>query len=86
MADVLIERGRAEGRAEGGAEVLLKVLTKRWGRLSDETQQQLRRLSLEQLATLGETVLDLASPEELQTWLDNNPPEGRSARRPSGRE
>jgi len=79
-----IERiAKTEGRAEGGAEVLLKVLTKRWGRLSDETQQQLRRLSLEQLATLGETVLDLASPEELQTWLDNNPPEGRESVRSS---
>ena len=64
-------------KTEGGAEVLLKQLTKRWGRLSDDIQQQIRRLSLEQLATLGETVLDLASVQELQTWLNSHPPEGR---------
>ena len=34
--------GRTEGRTEGGATVLLKLLTKRWGPLPEELQQQIQ--------------------------------------------
>jgi hypothetical protein len=61
--------GRTEGRTEGGATVLLKQLTKRWGLLSDETQQQIRRLQFEQQAALGEALLDFHTVKDLQDWL-----------------
>jgi hypothetical protein len=61
--------GRAEGRAEGGGTVLLKVLSRRWGTLPEELQQQIRRLSLEQQAALGEAVFDFHTVHDLQTWL-----------------
>jgi len=61
--------GRAEGRAQGGATVLLKHLSKRWGRLPEETQQQIQRLRIEELADLGEAMLDFRSLHDLQTWL-----------------
>lgn len=61
--------GRAEGRAQGGATVLLKHLSKRWGRLPEETQQQIQGLRIEELADLGEAMLDFRSLHDLQTWL-----------------
>ena len=66
-----VERiAKDEGRTEGGATVLLKVLTKRWGLLSEETQQQIRRLPLEEQAALGEALLDFQCLQDLQEWLD----------------
>ncbi len=56
-------------KAEGGATVLLKHLSKRWGRLPEEVQQQIQRLRIEELADLGEAMLDFRSLQDLQTWL-----------------
>jgi len=61
--------GRAEGRAEGGATVLLKVLSRRWGTLPEELEQQIRGLSIEQQAALGEAVFDFHTVHDLQAWL-----------------
>ena len=66
--------GRAEGRAEGGAAVLLKLLTKRWGVVPEETQQQVRSLPLQQQAALGEALLDFRTVQDLQTWLSDHLP------------
>ena len=68
----ILEEGRVEGRVEGGATVLLKQLTKRWGSLSEELQQQIRRLPLDQLAGLGEALLDFDSVQDLEAWLEAN--------------
>jgi hypothetical protein len=62
--------GRTEGRTEGGAVVLLKQLGKRWGLLDDDIQQQIRCLKFEQLAALGEALLDFRSLQDLEDWLD----------------
>jgi len=68
-----VERiAKSEGLSEGGAVILLKLLTKRWGVLSEETQQAIRRLPLEEQATLGEALLDFHCVEDLQAWLDQN--------------
>ncbi len=68
-----VERiAQSELRSEGGATVLLKLCTKRWGALSEETQQAIRRLPLEEQATLGEALLDFHCLEDLQEWLGQN--------------
>jgi hypothetical protein len=64
--------GRTEGRSEGGATVLLKQLTKRWGLLSEETQQHIRRLPLDDQAALGEALLDFHTAQDLEIWLDDH--------------
>jgi predicted transposase YdaD len=61
--------GRTEGRTEGGALVLLKQMAKRWGMLPEDLQQQIRRLSLEQQAALGEAVLDFDTVKDVESWL-----------------
>ena len=59
-------------KSEGGATVLLKFFTKRWGALSEEIQQQIRRLPLEEQATLGEALLDFDTAQDLEIWLDDH--------------
>ena len=59
-------------KSEGGATVLLKLLTKRWGALSEEIQQAIRRLPLEEQATLGEALLDFHTAQDLEIWLDDH--------------
>jgi len=74
MADVTsVERlAKAEGKAEGGAMVLLKPLSKLWGPLPDDVQEQIRRLSIDQLSALGEAIFDFHSLDDLQAWLVDN--------------
>jgi hypothetical protein len=68
-----VERiAKAEGKAEGGATVLLKPLAKLCGPLPEDVQQRIHRLSIEQLASLGEALLDFGSLTDLQSWLDAN--------------
>ena len=65
-----IAEGKAEGIAEGGAAVLLKPLAKLCGPLPEDIRQRIQRLSIEQLAALGEALLDFHALADLQSWLD----------------
>jgi len=59
-------------KAEGTAVVLLKQLGKRWGLMPEEVQQHIRCLTFDQLAALGEALLDFDSLDDLQVWLEAN--------------
>jgi predicted transposase YdaD len=61
--------GRNEGRTEGEATVILRLARRRWGAIAATTEEQIRRLSAEQLENLAEVFLDLGSPAELDGWL-----------------
>jgi predicted transposase YdaD len=65
-------RGRQEGRQEEGRSLILKLLTRRVGELSPEVTTQIEALSIEQLETLGEALLDFSKPEDLANWLNDN--------------
>ena len=68
-------RGRLEGRQEGRAEacsVALRLLNRRCGSLSEATTAQVQALSLEQLETLAEDLLDFTGPQDLTAWLAAN--------------
>ncbi|MDJ0662325.1 MAG: DUF4351 domain-containing protein, partial [Crocosphaera sp.] len=41
----------------------------RFGQLSEDYLTQIRGLSVEQLETLGDALLDFESEEDLQQWL-----------------
>jgi len=76
-----LEQGRLEGRLEGKLEgrlegqraealsFVLRLLTRRLGTLPTETQQQIAQLSLTQLETLGEDLLDFSDSAALQLWF-----------------
>jgi Domain of unknown function (DUF4351) len=66
-----LQEGRQEGRQEGEARLVLRLLTRRMGELSPEVRSQIQSLSLPQLDSLGETLLDFSNPSDLQDWLSS---------------
>jgi predicted transposase YdaD len=77
------ERGVAKGRREGeqtGAlkeaqALILRLLTRRIGSVAPEALVQVQSLSLAQLESLGEALLDFSQPDDLMNWLNR----GRSS-------
>lgn len=71
-----IERGLAQGRLEGrrseALSIILRQLARRVGSLPNETQEKIEQLSLTQLETLGEELLDFTDLAALQPWLAQN--------------
>jgi predicted transposase YdaD len=67
------QRGRTEGinvgRTEGERSLILRQLSRRVGLLSSETRSQVESLSLEQLESLGEALLDFSGSSDLEQWL-----------------
>ena len=65
------QEGREEGRLEEARSLILKLLARRLDNIPSQTQAQIEALSLLQLETLGEALLNFSSLEELQSWLEN---------------
>jgi hypothetical protein len=49
--------------------LILRLLSRRAGILSSENRSQVEPLSLEQLESLGEALLDFSSASDLELWL-----------------
>ena len=58
-----------EGQQEGETGLVLRMLTKRYGLLSLAQQEQIRGLNIEQLESLGESLLDFTEISDLDGWL-----------------
>lgn len=58
-----------EGRAAGEKALILKLLTRKLGRLSPDITTKVSALSIERLESLGEALLDFTSIADLETWL-----------------
>ncbi|BAG05343.1 hypothetical protein MAE_55210 [Microcystis aeruginosa NIES-843] len=58
-----------KGRQEEAVSLILRLLNRRLGEISSTVSQKIQELSLEQLETLGEALLDFTSLTELTTWL-----------------
>ncbi len=66
------ERGKQEGEQKGEQRLILRLLQRRVGELSPELQERIKSLSLNQLETLGEALLDFTTMEDLLHWLQTN--------------
>lgn len=66
------QQGRQEGRQEGEATLVLRLLTRRFGQLTPETQLQIQQLTVAQLEELGEAMLDFSSVQDLTDWLQSS--------------
>ena len=62
-------RGRQEGEAQGEAKIILRLLNRRCGLLSDATTAEIQALPLKQLEALAEALLDFSGPADLEAWL-----------------
>jgi predicted transposase YdaD len=67
-AEVLAEV-QAEVRLEGERSLILRQLPRRVGALPETVKGKIEALSLPQLESLGEALLDFANLSDLETWL-----------------
>jgi predicted transposase YdaD len=58
-----------EGEQVGEVRLILRLLARRFDTVSPALQAQIQSLSLPQLETLGEALLDFSQPSDLQDWL-----------------
>jgi predicted transposase YdaD len=61
-----------EGRQEGEQSLVLRQLTRQIGSVSPEARSKVQALSIKQLESLGEALLDFSNPSDLANWLQNN--------------
>ena len=69
-----LQEGRQEGLQEGQKALIgliMRLLTKRFGKLPVEQENQLHSLSAAQLEALGEELLDFSSLSDLSAWLQS---------------
>jgi predicted transposase/invertase (TIGR01784 family) len=71
-----LQEGRQEGEQTGALReaqaLILRLLTRRIGELAPEMRSQVQALSLTQLESLGEALLDFAEAGDLERWLREN--------------
>ena len=63
--------GRQEGLLAGEADLILRQLTRKYGTLTPEVNQQIRALTIAELGDLGEALLDFVEISDLKTWLSH---------------
>ena len=63
------QEGRQEGEARGEVKVILRLLNRRCGPLSNATTACIQALPLERLEALAEALLDFSGPADLAAWL-----------------
>ena len=63
------QEGLQKGRQEGELLLVLRLLTRRFGLLSEQRTEQIRQLSVPQLEDLGEALLDFESMTDLEQYL-----------------
>lgn len=63
------KQGLQQGAEQGERKLTLRLLERRIGKLSRPVQQKVERLTVEQIETLGEALLDFQSKSDLGRWL-----------------
>lgn len=58
-----------KGQQKGERSLILRQLTRRVGDVPEELRSRIHTLSLEQLETLGEALLDFEAIADLEAWL-----------------
>ncbi len=60
-----------ESRKAGKVELVIKLLSRRIGKVSEETLPKIEELPIEQLEQLGEDLMDFTSSKDLTDWLQH---------------
>ncbi|MEA5553150.1 DUF2887 domain-containing protein [Anabaena cylindrica UHCC 0172] len=66
------QEARQEGKQDEATSLLLRILSKRFGKLSDNNLQNIKNLTIEQLEDLGEALLDFVDINDLEQWLKSH--------------
>ena len=63
------QEANQEGRQESEVRLVLRLLSKRVGIISDRSVEMINSLTLEQLDDLGDALLDFGNIVDLDNWL-----------------
>ncbi|OUL19997.1 hypothetical protein BV378_31105 [Nostoc sp. RF31YmG] len=69
-----LQQGEELGKKQEALELILRQLTRRFGAIEAETEQQIRTLSITQLEDLAEALLDFTSQSDVVNYLANISP------------
>ena len=69
VVDTSRQEGREEGREEATTRIALRLLSKRFGDLSDELLSAVRSLSIEESEALIEAQIEFSNLDDLEAWL-----------------
>lgn len=64
-----LQQGLEQGMQQGETTLVLRLLQRRLGAVTDHQRERIQSLPLLQLETLGEALLDFTSAADLETWL-----------------
>ena len=67
------QQGMQQGMQQGETNMVIRQLTRRFGNLTPNQVEKVRSLSLSQLESLGEALLDFNNLSDLENWFINNP-------------
>ncbi len=67
-----LQRGEQRGLALGEQRLVTRLLNRRFGKIDSLSIERIRRLSVEQLESLGEALLDFATVSDLEAWLNQH--------------
>jgi predicted transposase/invertase (TIGR01784 family) len=66
----VLERGEKQGEKKGEANLVMRLLNRRCGNISEDLENQVRSLSIRQLESLGEALLDFKGISDLENWFN----------------
>jgi predicted transposase/invertase (TIGR01784 family) len=66
------KKGLQQGVQQGEANLTIRLLKRRCGNLTAIQEQKVRLLSISQLESLGEALLDFQNMSDLENWLQDN--------------
>ncbi|MBK1990247.1 DUF2887 domain-containing protein [Sphaerospermopsis aphanizomenoides BCCUSP55] len=69
VSDIKQTRVYQEAKQEEATNLLVRILSKRFGKLSDNYIENINKLTIEQLEDLGEALLDFVDIKDLEQWL-----------------
>ena len=65
-----LEEGERLGELSGGRSLVLRLLKRKLGEIPQDLRGRIEELSLTQLETLGEALLDFEQMDDLVNWLE----------------
>ncbi len=65
-------KGLERGRTEGEQALVLKLLTRKLGKINPQLRSRISSLKIEQVESLGEALLDFSQIADLEAWLGQN--------------
>ena len=63
------QEGQQQGEQQGEQQIILRLLNRRFGELGLSVIEQIQGLSIDELESLGDVLLDFSEIGDLEVWL-----------------